>query len=158
MPGLDWTVRRPDFSDQNKYEGEGWEKIGKYDLSHRNGRFVPWENFGTADPLDKIGTVIEYQNESLGLKAITIDFFNQGAVYTEWLTLNNMTIGSPRGLALFINNRWVIKKLNEIFVLDVEINFANGRKIANKVRISFMEKQRPQERIAALSIVIARDD
>ncbi|MBI3046591.1 MAG: hypothetical protein HYY86_03605 [Candidatus Harrisonbacteria bacterium] len=158
MSELDWTSRRPDFSDPDKYEKEGWEKTGKYDLPHRNGKFVSWATFGTVDPIDKIGTLVEYQNESLGLKAITIDFFNQGIVYTEWLMMNNTAIGAPRGLALFINNHWIIKKLNEVFVLDVEINFAGGQKIANKVRLSFVEKQRLPQQITTASILIAREN
>jgi len=157
MPGLEWTQKRPDFDNPDRYEKEGWEKTGKSDIPHRNGRFVPWASFGTTDPLDRIGIVTEYQNEILNMRAVIIDFLDQGIVYTEWLMRNNIKIGAPRGLALFINNRWVVKKTDETFSLDVEMP-ASGKKIVNKVRISFLKRVGPAELIKTSSIVIVRED
>lgn len=135
MPIPDWLMKRPDFSDQDKYEAAGWVKTGKFDLPVRDGEIMEPCSIGTIDPLEKLATLTTYENESLGLSADELDFFDQGVVYTEWRPLK-FKKGDPIGLALKAGDKhWRIKQLNETFDMWGDSKLIQGKRVTHKITL-----------------------
>jgi hypothetical protein len=137
MPIPKWLTERPDFSDQDKYEEAGWIRMAKLDLPVRNGEIMEPCSVGTIKPADKLATLTRYENESLGLFAEELDFFDQGIVYTEWRPLN-FKKGDPVGVALKVDERhWRVKNPNEMFDIWGDSKVVEGKRITHKIVMIF---------------------
>lgn len=139
MPENNWRLEPPDFSDQEKYESEGWVKIGAYDVPIKNNEIQKLCGVGTTPPLEKLGTLTVYENEDLKLKAALLDVFYQGKVYLEWIK-EPKEENYPSAKALKINGKWRVKQLDESFELYLEVKEINGKKIIWKITLCFVKK------------------
>lgn len=119
-PAKDWRLIRPDFSDRDKYEREGWNRIEAWDLSIWHEQLM-WGAVGASDPKDKFARVHTYHNSDLDLFAVTFDVFDQGVALIAW-SKNRETIltgGNSIGAALLVNGVWVLKKLDDVMYMEV---------------------------------------
>lgn len=119
-PEKDWRLIKPDFSDRDKYEREGWCRIEAADLSVWHEQLMRGA-VGTSNPKDKLATAHTYHNSDLDLFAATFDVFDQGVAFIAWFknTETVLTGNKSIGAALLINGVWVIKKLDDVMSLEI---------------------------------------
>ncbi len=138
MPERDWRLERPDFSDREKYEAAGWVKIKVSEGYFKDKNVWVSEEIGSGDPLEKFMTSVEYENEKLGLFAITCEFFDQGVAYTFWGKDSDPK--SPYGAAIKVGDDWILKDTDEISDAYPKIGIVKGREIIIGTMLVFLKK------------------
>ena len=154
-----WMLVCPDFSDRDVYEELGWVKQVKKDIESRDGnRYLV--AVGSA-PLDqKIGTMTVYYNDASGLYASVFNLFDQGDIFIDWSMEDPQRKGSLLGLAgsaLFIENRWIVKKLDERFSWTFGSRVIPGKSMIIRATLEFYKIIGKKKKVIC-STTVLRDD
>lgn len=155
-PAKDWRLIRPDFSDREKYEAAGWQKIDAGGMVPK-GNDYSIEEIGSVDAGQIVIYVVKYRNEDLKLTAYTFDFFGQGIVCETWVKDGAFPLDC--GAAIQVKEgEWIIKETDEILdFLPKEKLIGNRRIIYCFTVVFFKSDPKSKSLKAAVRLEVQKD-
>ena len=139
MDNRDFRLVLPgDILDREFFKKSSWDREWVYDYSFEFGKHQT-VGFGTAPPWAKYATFSEYFNEDLGLRLRVVDYFDLGPAWAVWYQnckLNPDPASS--GIAIYLNGKWAVKKLEEELAVDAETEIIGQKTILKKIIFKFI--------------------
>jgi|GEM_PF-5852667 len=142
--------------DQEFFKKEGWEKESSRDYSFENGRHRD-VGIGTAPPWAKYATASQYVNEELGFRIIVVNHLDYGPSFMRWVRLEDTAPDKPAGLAIYANDRWTVRKLEEEFAIDTNVDAVGSKTIIQKIILKFV-REIGGKKVSTTQLEIIRED